>query len=277
MRGVGTGTVWVDYTASVTSPGLGTCMRLLNFPVILGVLCFLFLWGATYLTVRFVHGRTQRNPEAKQDFGVLVAAILTLLGLVIGFTFSMAINRYDQRKILEEGEANAIGTEYVRADLLPAADAAKLRRLLKEYTEQRILYYGWHNSSELKQIEIGRAKLQAELWQTVLPMAAAQPTPITSLVVSGMNDALNSQGYAHAAWLNRIPTEAWVLLLLLALLSNIMIAYSARTLHKRSWLLLTLPLVVSVSLTLIADIDSPRHGMIRVSTPNLSSLLESMH
>ncbi len=92
-----------------------------------------------------------------------------------------------------------------------------------------------------------------------------------------MNDVLNSQGYTHAAWLNRIPVEAWVLLLLLALLSNIMIAYSARTLHKKSWLLLTLPIVVTVSLMLIADIDSPRRGLIRVSAPNLSSLAASMH
>ena len=251
--------------------------QLLNYPAILGTVCFLFLWGGTYLTVKFVHERSPRNPEAKEDFSVLVAAVLTLLGLVIGFTFSMAISRYDQRKNLEEAEANAIGTEYVRADLMPAADAAKVRQLLKEYTEQRILYYGARTPAEQRQIAVGRTELQQELWQAVLPTAAAQPTPVMALVVSGMNDVLNSQGYTHAAWLNRIPVEAWVLLLLLALLSNIMIAYSARTLHKKSSLLLTLPIVVTVSLMLIADIDSPRRGLIRVSAPNLSSLAASMH
>ena len=250
--------------------------ELLNHPVIMGAVCFLFLWGGTYLTVKFVQGRSTGSPEAKEDFGVLVAAVLTLLGLIIGFTFSMANSRYDQRKNLEEAEANAIGTEYVRADLLPTADGAKVRQLLKEYTAQRILYYGAHTEGELKQIAAGRATLQQELWAAVLPAAAAQPTPVTALAVSGMNDVLNSQGYTHAAWLNRIPLEAWALLLLLALLSNTMIAYSARTLHKRSWLLLTLPVVVSIALMLIADIDSPRGGLIRVSTPNLSSLAASM-
>ena len=249
---------------------------ILDHPVLMGALCFVFLWNGTYLTVRFVHGRGPRTQEAKEDFGVLVAAVLTLLGLVIGFTFSMAINRYDQRKNLEAAEANAIGTEYVRADLLAAPDAAKVRKLLKAYTEQRILYYGSHSAAELREIAAGRAALQQELWNAVLPVAATQPTPITGLVVSGMNDVLNSQAYTYAAWLNRIPLEAWALLLMLALLSNIMVAYSARTLHKRSWLLVTLPLVVSVAVMLIADIDSPRGGLIRVSTPNLTSVAAGM-
>ncbi len=243
----------------------------------MGALCFLFLWGATYLTVKYVHDRSPRNPEAKEDFKILVAAVLTLLGLIIGFTFSMAISRYDQRKNLEQAEANAIGTEYVRADLLPAPDAARMRKLLQDYTAQRILFYQGHNASELQQIAAGRAALQQQLWQTVLPAAGAQPTALTALVVSGMNDVLDSQGDTQAAWLNRIPLEAWSLLVLLALLSNIMIAYSGRSLHTTNWLLVTLPLVVSVSLMLIADIDSPRGGLIRVSTPNLNSVAAGMH
>ena len=250
--------------------------ELLDHPVIMGAVCFAFLWGGTYLTAKLVRGRRTDNPELKEDVGVLVAAVLTLLGLIIGFTFSMAISRYDQRKNFEEAEANAIGTEYVRADLLPAADAGRVRQLLKEYTGQRILYYGAHTPGELKEIAAGRATLQQELWAAVLPAAAAQPTPVTALAVSGMNDVLNSQGYTQAAWLNRIPLEAWVLLLLLALLSNTMIAYSAPTLRKRSWLLLTLPMVVSVALILIADIDSPRGGLVRVAAPNLSILAASM-
>ena len=67
----------------------------------------------------------------REDFGLILAAALTLLRLIIGFSFSMATSRYDQRKNLEEAEANAIGTEYARAGLLPAADAAKVRALLR--------------------------------------------------------------------------------------------------------------------------------------------------
>ena len=74
-------------------------------------------------------------------------ATLTLLALIIGFTFSMALNRYDQRKIYEEEEANAIGTEYLRAELLPAADAAKVRTLLLNYLDQRVLFYSYPRSA----------------------------------------------------------------------------------------------------------------------------------
>jgi hypothetical protein len=250
--------------------------HLLDHPAIMGALCFVTLWAGTRLTVRYVRGRDVRDPVDKDDFGVLLAAVLTLLGLIIGFTFSMAISRYDQRKSLEEAEANAIGTEYARAELLPAANAATVQRLLKDYVEQRILYYGPHNQRELQQIAVGRAQLQQELWQAVLP-GTAPPTPMTALVVSGMNDVLNSEGYTHAAWLNRIPVEAWTLLVLLALLANGMIAYSAPSLQKARWLLLVLPLVVSVSFTLIADIDSPRGGLIKVSAENLHLVAEDMH
>ena len=76
--------------------------------------------------------------------------LTALLGLLIGFGFSMASSRYDQRKVYEEAEANAIGTEYVRADLLPAADGAKVRDLLKKYTDQRILFYTVHGSEVAK-------------------------------------------------------------------------------------------------------------------------------
>ena len=84
----------------------------------------------------FLRGR--RRPvrqDAREDLDIVEAAILTLLALIIGFTFSMAVTRYDQRKNYEEAEANAIGTEYVRADLLPTEDAVSVRELLRRYLD----------------------------------------------------------------------------------------------------------------------------------------------
>ena len=72
---------------------------------------------------------------------IVVAATLTFLGLIIGFSFSMAVNRYDPRKNYEAAEANAIGTEYVRADLLPADDAVRVRERLGKYVSQHIAFY----------------------------------------------------------------------------------------------------------------------------------------
>jgi len=79
--------------------------------------------------------RTKVRPlrkEERQDFDILRTASLTLLGLIIGFSFAMAISRYDERKRFEVAEANAIGAEYVRADLLPSGDAAHVRALLRQ-------------------------------------------------------------------------------------------------------------------------------------------------
>jgi hypothetical protein len=112
----------------------------------------------------------------------------------------MAVSRYDQRKNYEEAEANAIGTEYVRADLLPAADAARVGELLRAYLDQRVLFYTPRAASQLRQIDTHTAQLQSELWSTVQARGAAQPTPIVALAVAGMNDVLNSQGYTQAAW-----------------------------------------------------------------------------
>src|ERR1700720_2356620 len=87
----------------------------------------------------------RRNPSAgdeqNEDIGVILAATLTLLALIIGFSFSMVTNRYDQPKNFEEDEANAVGTEMLRPAPRPPADAANVRKLLGDSVDQRILFY----------------------------------------------------------------------------------------------------------------------------------------
>jgi hypothetical protein len=189
----------------------------------------------------------------------------------------MASSRYDQRKSLEEAEANAIGTEYVRADFLPTADAARVRILLRNYLDQRVLFYETRDDRQLRQIDAATAQLETDLWASVQAPAAAQPTPVVALAVSGMNDVLNSQGYTQAAWLNRIPIAAWGLMTAIAIYCNLLIGYGACRGEAKTMLLLVLPLIVSISFSLIADIDSPRGGIVRVSPQNLTSLSQSLH
>jgi hypothetical protein len=211
----------------------------------------------------------------RDDFKFVLGGTLTLLGLIVGFTFSMAVVRYDQRKNYEEEEANAIGTEYVRADLLPAAAAVNVRSLLTNYLAQRIENYMSRDQQHLHQINVRTAQLQDQMWSAVSAPAVEKPTPVATLVVGGMNDVLNSQGYTQAAWRNRVPIEAWALLIMISIFCNLMTGYGA---HGRSrFLLMILPIVLSISLFLIADIDSPRGGLIRVRPQNLESLAESLH
>jgi hypothetical protein len=251
--------------------------KIMNSPLLVLALSFVLLWLSVRIGVFFRQRRRGPDDEAREEFGVIVAANLTLLGLIIGFTFSMAISRYDERKKYEAAEANAIGTEYVRADLLPLTDAVKVRALLREYLDQRVRFYQTRDESEHLRIDAATAQLQAQLWSTAQAPAAAKPTPVIALALSGMNDVLNSQGYTQAAWWNRIPPSAWALMIAIAICCNFVIGYGVRRAAAKGILLLVVPLVVSISFFLIADVDSPRGGMIRVPPQNLMSLAESLH
>jgi len=248
---------------------------MLNHPGPLSLVALLALWLTAQLgaLLRRVWPLTA---DARDDFGVVRAACLTMLGLLIGFSFSMAITRYDLRKNYEAAEANAIGTEYLRADLLPAPSAEAVRAELRNYLGRRILFYQSRSEEELRQIDADTARLQNQMWSAVHASASAQPSPTIALAVAGMNDVLNSQGYTLAAWWNRIPVAAWALMVAMAVCCNLLVGYGQRSANTSPVLLLVLPLVVSISFLLIADIDSPRTGFIHVVPQNLVSLVEGL-
>jgi hypothetical protein len=248
---------------------------MLNYPRIFFFFSFLILWVAAQIGSSFRRRRPLRDEE-RDDFGVVQTATLTLLGLIIGFSFSMAVSRYDLRKTYEEAEANAIGTEYVRAGLLPATDAAAVQAQLRKYTDLRIQFYRTRNHRDLDQIDADTAQLQTKMWSTVQAPAMAQPTPVIALAVSGMNDVLNSQGYTQAAWWNRIPDSTWTIMIAIAVCCNVLVGYAARSAKAAAGLLFVLPVVVSIAFLLIADIDSPRGGFIHVAPQNLESLYQSL-
>ena len=242
-------------------------------PFIVLIVSLIAQWLAAYAG-DFVGKKGPLQADMREDFDVVRNAALTLLALIIGFTFSMAVTRYDQRKNYEEAEANAIGTEYVRADLLNSDDAARVRDLLRKYTQRRVQFYRGGDEDQLRQIDADAAKLQAELWSAVSHAARTQPAFVVTLAVSGMNDVLNSQGYTQAAWWNRIPTGAWWLMGLIAISCNFLIGYGDRRLS--AIVLIILPVIVSISFFLIADIDSPRGGVIHVLPQNLIAVFQAM-
>ena len=222
---------------------------ILNHPPIVLVLVFVLQSLAAYAGDLLRESRRSASDTAVGDLGVVVGAALTLLALIIGFSFAMAIDRYDQRKNYEEAEANAIGTEYLRVDLLPGA--AHVRELLAKYTEERIRFYRSSDLAEIQQISAVTTKLQNDLWSAVAGPARTEPTPVAALVVAGMNDVLNSQGYTQAAWGNRVPVGAWILMIFVAMVCNVLLGVSER----RGVTLLVLPLIVSIPL-----VSDRRHG-----------------
>jgi hypothetical protein len=249
----------------------------LDSPLLIFAASFVLLWLATHVGARLLRKGRVLSQETIADFGIILGTTLTLSGLIVGFTFSMAIGRYEQRKNYEEAEANAIGTQYLRAQLLPASDTAKMRSLLRDYADARVSYYEARDSQQLKEIERRTNQLRDELWGGVLGGATADRPAIASLVIAGMNDVLNSQGYTEASWWNRIPTSAWILMVSIAVISHLLVGYGAQSALSKSPLRIVLPLVVSIAFLLIADIDSPRSGIIRVQPRNLNMLVESMN
>ena len=250
-------------------------MDLINvYPIAAFVFSFVLLSLATSIGIMFQRKQALEN-DSRDDFNVVLAAVLTLLALITSFALSMAVSRFDLRKTWEEGEANAIGTEHLRADLLPAADGARVRLLLRSYLEQRVLFYSMRQAADLNQIEARSAELQTQLWAVVKNVAEARPTPTVALAVAGMNDVLNAQGYAQAARTNPIPAEVWVLLWTVSSCGAVLIGYGARSAGAGKRLRLVLPVLVSLSFFLIADIDSPSAGLIRVRPVNLDILVQS--
>ena len=149
-----------------------------------------------------------------------------------------------------------------------------MRALLKRYLDQRILHYRTLNAPKRRQIDAQVAQLQTDMWSAVVPPGAGQLSAVAALAVAGMNDVLNSQGYTQAAWWNRIPIAAWALMITISIFCNLLVGYGAH--GRRAFMFLVLPLALSISLFLIAEIDSPRSGVIRVHPQNLESLAESL-
>ena len=248
----------------------------LRAPFLVLLLTLFLMWSSVWIGV-FIRKRHQElDKDVSRDFEILLGSTLTLLSLIIGFSLSMAINRYDQRKNYEEAEANAIGTEYLRADLLPAVDSARVRTLLREYLQLRISFYQTRNKLDLQKINNRTAQLQDELWSVVQIPVAAQPNPVHGLVLSGMNDVLNSQGYTQAAWWNRTPIGVWGLMATVGIFSCLMIGYISHRATEGFVRLLILPHILGIAFFLIADVDSPRRGVILVVPQNLISLSQSL-
>lgn len=240
-------------------------------PILALVLPLVGLWLSVWLGL-LLRKKIKPDKDARDDLIVVQGATLTLLGLIIGFSFSMAISRYDQRKVFEEAEANAIRAEFLRVELLPAADTAKIQDLLRKYLDQRIAFYEAQNWASLDQANRKVAQLQAELWSAVRAGTAEVPVPIAVLAISGLNEVMNSQGNTQAAWTDHIPLGAWALMVTVACFGSVLIGLTA---HRIS-VFMALPLVFSVAFFLISDLDHPHGGLINTHPQNLISLSDSL-
>jgi hypothetical protein len=138
------------------------------------------------------------------------------------------------------------------------------------------LFYSKQDRETAQQITRRTIDLENAMWNELLPVARNQPSPTIALVISGMNDVINSHGYTQAAWWNRIPTAAWWLMAAIAIGANMLVGFGARNFKRNVGLFMIFPTMIAISFFLIADIDSPRGGVIRIDPRNLIDLKQNM-
>jgi hypothetical protein len=223
-------------------------------------------------TLRHAHTPDERD----QPVGAMVGSILALLALVLGFTFSLAATRFEARRQTVLEEANAIGTTYLRARLLPEPERGETEKLLREYVQQRIQGASAANTADA----ITRSETLHELlWAQAMSAADKQPNSImVGVFIQSLNELIDLHATRLMAGLrSRIPLVIWGGLFGLALLGMASVGYQAGlTTTRRSPVMLGLVLAFSVVLLLIADLDRGQEGLLRVSQQALVDVQQTM-
>lgn len=222
--------------------------------------------------------RARTGPGTIVDLGTTIGGSLGLLGLLLAFTFGMAGDRFDRRKTLVVEEANAIGTAWLRADLVPEPMRGQAREILREYTQVRLDAANHANPQRITAALARSEQLHEKLWTVTVAAAAVAPSPSTALFVASVNEVIDMHGRRIAAAVrNPIPPTIFRTLYLVALLVLSMLGYSRGAAGDRSPVMTTiLSVVLAVVLALILDLDRPGEGYLRVSQQAMVDVRKSM-
>lgn len=223
--------------------------------------------------------RTAGNVDGSSGDGDGVAfsttTVLGLLALLIGFTFSLALGRYDERRTLVLKEANALGTTWLRADLLDPQDANRVRDILRRYIDARVDFAN-AKSARTEVDQFARTvSIQNELWAAAV--AAVQPfrdTPRASLLISTTNESIDLSAERFAARQDHIPHRILRMLFVFSLLSAGLLGFERA--QKRSTTTLLL-LLFSLAVGLVLDLDLPSTGAVNVPQDPMLDLQRSVN
>lgn len=240
----------------------------------------LFIVGALLLALAEIgHRRGLRLHRAndeprKGQVGGVQNAILGLLALLLGFTFSMAVNRYEMRRNLVLQEANSIGTTYLRASFLPEAHKAAVEEALRHYVDVRLAFHeAGADPVKLAAAEAGAAKLQRELWGHTVAAGKEAPSPLIPTFINSLNETIDLDAMRWNAMRWHVPGAVWVLVLVVASVGCYATGFNAGTTGVRTaFSNFILPLLIAIVITLISDLDRSRHGVIGISQQSLIDL-----
>ena len=202
------------------------------------------------------------------DVSTLEGATLGLLALMIGFTFSMAVSRFETRRDAVVNEANAIGTTALRARLLPAPNRLEALNLLKEYAQVRLDAAQFALNASKLGVAIARSnQIQEVLWQNAASVAAKDTAVVpTGIFIQSLNEMIDDQAKRLAAVQNRVPNIVFLALYAVAIAAFAFVGY-ANGLQKRRVRLPTylMGAIVASVILLVQDLDRPAAGFISVS------------
>ena len=248
---------------------------------------YLPLWSILPITVvlclvcvelghRYATYRQGNSAEEKESpVSGMVGAILGLLAFMLAFTFGLAGSRFEDRRQVLMSEANAIGTTYLRAAMLPEPMRTETQNLLREYVDVRLegVQPGRLHES------IARSEdLHNRLWAQAVAVTEKDRSPITGLFIQSLNEVIDLHAVRVMAVLrSRVPSVIWIVLYVLAILAMVMMGYHSGLVHsRRSIAVVALVLGFSSVLYLIADLDRPGQGTFRVSQQSMIDLRKSM-
>lgn len=208
--------------------------------------------------------RRRAGSSEVPEMGTTVGGLLALLGLLLAFTFGMAGERFDRRKTLVVEEANAIGTAWLRTDLVPEPERTQARDALRQYAQARLDAVDFSK----RDAALARSEqLHGTLWASTVAAAAASPTPTVALFVSAVNEVIDMHARrVTAAMRNPIPPAIFSTLYAVAILVLGVLGYARGLTGDRSAVATAiLSLVLGVVIVLILDLDRPYEGLLTVS------------
>jgi hypothetical protein len=245
-------------------------------PYVLFAALFAASWAVLETGYR-IAARTRINDDEHYHEQIinLRDSLMVLLGLLIGFTFAMAVSRFEQRRQLGIDEANAIGTMILRVRTLPEPVQSAVAPLARQYAAVRADFAGADLRSSQEQDAVRRSnELQKELWERVLAAPQQDRTNIFGLFLQSVNEVIDLSEKRLAAREDRIPAVIWTLLTLIALLAAFTTGYG---LSKRFWFpAIMMPLMFAAAVALIADLDSPTRGLIHPGHNSMVRLMEGL-
>ena len=212
-----------------------------------------------------------RDPDGfGKGIGAAEAAVFALLGLLIAFTFSGAAARFEARRHLITDEANAIGTAYLRVDLLPVDAQPAMRTLFRRYAEVRASVYLTAEDGDSAEARLAEGvALQGSIWRTAI--AALQrpgvPMQASMLLLPALNEMIDITTTRVMATRNHPPFIVFLLLGVLSLVGALLVGYATAADAERNWFhTVTFAIVLSLAVYVIVDLEFPRLGLIRVDS-----------